>query len=206
MSDVAASGGYYIAAGATRILADPGTLTGSIGVVTWKPDISGFLENLGINTESLGRGKFSRLPSLTNTFSEAERRRVDAAMNHIYELFVARVAAGRSLAPEEVNKIGRGRVWTGAQAAANGLVDALGGFLDAVAAAKTEAGLPVDERLELVFYPKPKSFIERFSELLWLRANGSMPTWLQRVRHLVPLYDFPHGSLLTLMPARIEIR
>jgi protease-4 len=206
MSDVAASGGYYIAAAATRILAQPGTLTGSIGVVTWKPNVAGFLHNLGINTESLTRGKLARLPSLTSSFSDAERQRVADAMNHIYDLFLQRVAAGRSFSAEDVNRVGRGRVWTGEQAEAIGLVDELGGFGDAVAAAKTLAGLPVEERFELVFYPKPKGIVERLADLMQMRLDSTAPAWWQHVRALLPLYDFPEGSLLTLMPERIEIK
>jgi protease-4 len=206
MSDVAASGGYYIASGASRILAAPGTLTGSIGVVTWKPNVAGFLKRLGITTESLGRGKLARLPSLTSSFSDAERQRVTAAMNHIYDLFVRRVASGRSLAPERVNDIGRGRVWTGVQAQQNGLVDELGGFTAAVSAAKSAAGVPESERLDLVFYPRPKGYVERLTDLVGTRLGGVPPAWWRQLRELMPLYDFPDGSLLTLMPERIEIR
>lgn len=207
MSDVAASGGYYISAGATRILAQPGTLTGSIGVVTWKPDVSGFLRNLGIHTESLARGKLARLPSLTSSFSEAERQRVADAMSHIYDLFVQRVAAGRALSPADVNRVGRGRVWTGEQAQANGLVDELGGFSEAVAAAKTLAGLPLEERFEIVFYPKPRSLVERLADLTQLHLGAAAPLWWQEQwRALMPLYTFAEGSLLTLMPERIEFR
>jgi len=206
MSDVAASGGYYIASGATRIIAEPGTLTGSIGVVTWKPNVSGFLKRLGINTEVLGRGKFARLPSLTSGFNDAERERVASAMSHIYDLFVQRVASGRSISPDAVNRIGRGRVWTGAQGKENGLVDDLGGFTEAVSAAKSAAGIPETERPELVFYPRPKGTVDRLKDLLQTRLAGAAPKWWQQLTTLIPLYDFPDGSLLTLMPEQIEIR
>jgi protease-4 len=206
MSDVAGSGGYYIAAGANRILAQPATLTGSIGVVTWKPNISGFLKQLGVGTDSLGRGKMSRIPSLTHTYSESERQRVAAAVRQIYTLFVSRVAAGRAMSADEVNAVARGRVWTGEQASSNGLVDELGGFSAAVAAAKAAAGLPVDKRVEVVFYPQAKDFGERLSELLETRLLARMPAWIGALREWMPLVDFPDGSILTLMPERIVIR
>jgi protease-4 len=206
MSDVAGSGGYYIAAGANRILAQPATLTGSIGVVTWKPNISGLLKKLGVGLDSLGRGKMSRIPSLLHTYTDPERQRISAAVNQIYKLFVSRVAAGRSMSEEAVNVVGRGRVWTGEQATSNGLVDELGGFSAAVAAAKTAAGLPVDKRVEVVFYPQQKGLSERLSELLGTRLMASMPAWIRELSTWMPLLDFPDGSILTLMPERIVIR
>lgn len=206
MSDVAGSGGYYIAAGANRILAQPATLTGSIGVVTWKPNISGFLKQLGVSTDSLGRGKMSRIPSLLHTYSDAERQRVSATVNQIYRLFLSRVAAGRSMSEEAVNEVARGRVWTGEQATQKGLVDELGGFRAAVAAAKAAAGMATDQRHEVVFYPQEKDFSERLSELLESRVLASMPAWIRELREWMPLLDFPDGSVLTLMPERIVIR
>jgi protease-4 len=205
MSDVAGSGGYYIAAGASRIIAQPTTLTGSIGVVTWKPNISGFLKQLGLGLDSLGRGKMSRIPSLLHTYSEPERQRISAAVNQIYKLFLSRVAAGRSMSEEAVNEVGRGRVWTGEQASGNGLVDELGGFNAAVAAAKSAAGMPVDKRVEVVFYPQAKDFSERLSELFGTRLLATMPAWVRELRAWMPLLDFPDGSILTLMPERIVI-
>ncbi len=206
MSDVAGSGGYYVAAGATRIIAQPGTLTGSIGVVVAKPNISGFLGMLGINTESLARGELAQMTSLTQSFNSAELTRVTETMNHVYDLFVGRVAEGRSLDRERVDQIGRGRVWTGEQAQAKGLVDELGGFMVAINAAKMAAGIPVEGKVDLVFYPRPRSLIERLVELLEARAVGDTPAWWRRVRAGLAAYDFPAGSVLTLMPQEIEIR
>lgn len=206
MSDVAGSGGYYVAAGANRILAQPATLTGSIGVVTWKPNLSGLLHRLGIGTDSLSRGKMARIPSLMHTYSDGERQRIAAAVQQIYRLFVSRVAAGRSMSEEAVNAVARGRVWTGEQATGNGLVDELGGFNAAVAAAKAAAGLDVDKRVEVVFYPQAKDFSERLSELLETRLMARLPAWIGALREWMPLLEFPEGSVLTLMPDKIIIR
>jgi len=206
MSDVAASGGYYAAAGATRIFAQPGTLTGSIGVVAWKPNVAGFLARLGVNTETLVRGKFARLHSFTNSLTEGERERVVAAMTHVYDLFLSRVAAGRGLSVKQVDEVGRGRVWTGEQARANGLVDQFGGLTAAIAAAKAEAGIPESEKVPLVFYPKRKPLLERLTNLLQARVVAAMPQWWQQLRALMPAYDFPEGSVLTLMPGVFDIR
>lgn len=206
MSDVAASGGYYVAAGATRIVASPGTFTGSIGVVLMKPNLSGLLAKLGINTDSLQRGALADMMSVMKSMSGPERARIVQSMERVYGLFVDRVAAGRGLAHAAVDAVGRGRVWTGAQAQTHGLVDELGGFFTAVNAAKTAIGVPVDERVGLIFYPKHKPLVERLVRLLGTRVIGSLPPWLRELRTALRAYEFPPGSVLTLMPQQIVIR
>jgi protease-4 len=127
-------------------------------------------------------------------------------MEHVYDLFVERVAAGRHLSTAQVDEVGRGRVWTGAQAVDNGLVDDLGGFFAAIDAAKAAAGIPATEKVELVFLPRPKGIVERLSSLLGTRLLGAPPLWWTRLRELAAPYRFPPGSILTLMPLEIEIR
>jgi protease-4 len=206
MSDVAGSGGYYVAAAASRIVAQPGTLTGSIGVVFAKPNIRGFLHLLGVNTETLSRGRLAEGASLTKSFSAAERERVVDAMEHVYDLFVQRVAEGRDLSSEEVDRVGGGRVWTGEQARDRALVDELGGFLAAIEAAKRAAGIPTDEKARLVFYPRRKPLVERLLQLLAMRAGGTVPAWWRDLGDALAAYEFPPGSILTLMPFRIDVR
>jgi len=206
LSDVAASGGYYVAAAGSRILAQPGTITGSIGVVLAKPNVAGLLGRLGITTAALRRGELAGMMSLTESFGPSELRRINATMDYIYELFLERVAKGRSLDREQVNAVGRGRVWTGAQATENGLVDELGGFLTAINAAKTAVGIPVEEKVELVFYPHRRSLLERLASGLGTRLWGSMPVWWQQLRRATSAWRFPAGSILTLLPADISIR
>jgi protease-4 len=206
MSDVAGSGGYYVAAAASKIVAQPATMTGSIGVVLSKPNISGLLANLGINTESLRRGDLAELTSLTKSLTPAERRRLTDSMNHVYQLFVERVSTGRGISPAEVEAVGRGRVWTGEQAKDNGLVDELGGFFAAIDAAKESAGISRDERMKLVFYPKRKPFLARLADLLSFRMVGGPPPFWNRLRASLLAYEFRPGSVLALMPQQIEIR
>jgi protease-4 len=206
MSDVAASGGYYAAASGSRIFAAPGTLTGSIGVVMAKPNLSGLLAKLGINTVELNRGDLAGMLSVNQSFTPKQLARVKATMDYIYDLFLQRVAAGRSLDKAEVNEIGRGRVWTGAQAVERGLVDEIGGFLAAINAAKTAVGIPVEEKVGLVFYPRQKSFLQRIGKAFGSRVMAAAPAWWQQIERATVAWKFAPGSVLTLMPEEIRIR
>lgn len=205
MSDVAGSGGYYIAAGASRIVAEPATLTGSIGVVMVRPNIRGLLARLGINTATLSRGKFAAVGDITTPLSAEGRQKLIAEMDHIYQNFVDRVATGRKLSAERVNEIGRGRVWTGAQAKENGLVDELGGFATAIQTAKEAAGIAPTQEVEIAFYPRPKSLLERLGGWLDTDTPVSLPaSWQRALVSLSP--PFEAGSVLTMMRESIEVR
>jgi protease-4 len=151
MSDVAASGGYYIAAGATKIYALDDTLTGSIGVVGGKLALAGALQKLGVNTFPVGRGKRATMNASLGTWTDDERTAVRAAMESVYKLFVARVAAGRHKKTDEILKIAEGRVWTGAKAKELGLVDELGGLDAALGEARKLGKVDADTPLEV--YP-----------------------------------------------------
>jgi protease-4 len=142
MGDVAASGGYYIAMAADEIVAQPGTITGSIGVLSGKPVTSGLLERVGITTDSVTVGAHADMFSTTRPFSEEERAKINSWLDRIYADFTGKVASARNMTTEQVHQVARGRVWTGADAAAIGLVDHLGGLDDAVALARRKAGLP----------------------------------------------------------------
>jgi protease IV len=205
MSDVAGSGGYYIAAGASKIVAQPATMTGSIGVVVARPNIHGLLGKLGITTESLGRGKFAQLQDITTPLDPEGRQKIIAEMNHIYDVFVDRVASGRSMTTARVNDIGRGRVWTGAQAKENGLIDEIGGFMTALRVAKEATGIEASQEVELVFYPKAKGLLARVGELLNARAAIELPPSWQAVLRTIAS-PFEDGTLLTLMPMTIDVR
>jgi protease-4 len=205
MSDVAGSGGYYIAAGASRIVAQPGTLTGSIGVVLARPNVAGLLARLGINTETISRGKFAELDNVTTPFTPEQRAKVVAEMNLVYDIFVDRVAKGRNLTKERVDELGRGRVWTGAQAKENGLVDELGGFRAALQAAKVAAGMAPSQEVKLVFYPRRKGVLERLAELLSARVRSQLPGALRQALRVLPL-PLEDGSVVTMMPQGIDIR
>jgi protease IV len=164
MSDLAASGGYYMAVAGDVIVAQPGTLTGSIGVYTGKFVTGGTLGKLGANIEAVSEGRFAQMYSPDRAFTDAERAKVMESMQATYEHFVERVATSRQTTPERIDQVGQGRVWTGQQARSLGLVDELGGLMDAVAIAKQRAGIAVDEEVELVVYPAPRSVYEVLAE------------------------------------------
>ena len=142
MGDVAASGGYFIAMAADAIVAQPGTVTGSIGVLTGKPVTASLLERVGITTDSVTEGAHADMFTTTRPFNKEEWSKINSWLDRIYADFTGKVASGRNMTLEQVHEIARGRVWTGADAAANGLVDDLGGLDDAVALARRKARLP----------------------------------------------------------------
>ncbi|MFA5908300.1 MAG: signal peptide peptidase SppA [Vicinamibacterales bacterium] len=166
MSDLAASGGYYIALAGDAIVAQPGTLTGSIGVYTGKFVTAGSLDKLGANIESISRGKHAEMYSPDRRFSPEERTKIQESMQSVYDQFVERTAAARHMPPEKVDEVAQGRVWTGEQARQLGLVDELGGLYTAIDLAKQRARIPADEEVELVVYPPRRSVYEVLAEEL----------------------------------------
>ena len=149
MSDVAASGGYYISMAADVIVAQPGTLTGSIGVITGKPVFEEAFERIGITTDSVSVGRGATMFAPTHPFSEDEWQRLNHWLDAIYRDFTEKVASGRRMTVERVHEIARGRVWTGADATRNGLVDELGGMSAAAVIARRRAGLPAGAPLRV---------------------------------------------------------
>ena len=152
MSDVAASGGYYISMAADVIVAQPGTLTGSIGVIMGKPVLEEAFGRVGITTDSVSVGRGATMFTPTHPFSEDEWERINVWLDAVYRDFTAKVASGRRMTVQQVDEIARGRVWTGADAARNGLVDELGGMSAAADIARRRAGLPADAPLRV--YPR----------------------------------------------------
>ena len=208
MSDVAASGGYYIAMSAHAIVAQPATLTGSIGVVMVKFAIDGTLKKLGLNMEHVQQGRYADLYSPVRPFTPEEKAKVEEQMQATYDGFVEKAAAGRNTTPEKIDAIGQGRVWTGRQAKALGLVDELGGLDRAVAIAKERAKIPQGAGVELVVYPGRKSFYELVANPLG-RSEGMSASFgallgLKDPRALqiltAPLQIFRRGEPLALMP------
>lgn len=166
MSDLAASGGYYIALGGDAIVAQPGTLTGSIGVYTGKFVTTGTLAKLGANIEATSSGKHAEIYSPDRRFTPDERKKIEESMQNIYDQFIERTAAARHMAPEKVDEIAQGRVWTGEQAKQLGLVDELGGLYKAIDMAKQRAHIPADEEVDLVVYPPHRSMYEVLADQL----------------------------------------
>src|SRR5690554_1078888 len=165
MSDVAASGGYYIAAPADTIVAHPNTITGSIGIFGIWFNAKGLLNNkLGITTDVAKTGEFSDFMSTVRPLSPVESSVVQNQVEDGYDTFIARVAEGRDMSREAVLEVASGRVWSGLQAKEKGLVDVLGGLEDAIQIAATAAG--VEEDYRVLYYPEQKTMLERFlSEL-----------------------------------------
>jgi len=156
MGDVAASGGYWIAMDADRILAAPTTLTGSIGVILGKPAVGAFLDDLGIDIDRSTRGAYAGLGSVFEAWDERELAKVNSLVEDLYQAFLDGVARGRGLEVAEVRGVAGGRVWLGRQAAANGLVDEVGGFNDAVMAVRTALEVEPDAPLAVQPFPRPK--------------------------------------------------
>jgi protease-4 len=202
MSDVAASGGYYISMAADVIVAQPGTLTGSIGVITGKPVFADALERVGITTDSVSVGTGATMFAPTHPFTEDEWARLNTWLDTIYRDFTEKVAAGRRMPVDRVHDLARGRVWTGADAAGNGLVDELGGMQTAAEIARRRAGLPADAPLRV--YPRltpldqlrpPQSSESRPAAAAALElgfADAWGPAWRLAARAGLP----PYGPLI----------
>jgi protease-4 len=160
LSDVAGSGGYYVAVGGRLIVAEPGSITGSIGVVGGKFNLKGLYDKLGLSVEVIQRGRNAGLYSSISDFSEAERARVVEMMQGTYRDFVKRVAAGRKKDVEEIEAVAQGRAWSGARAVRVGLVDRLGGLDEAIEIARKQARIPEKEAVHVVELPRSKNIIE----------------------------------------------
>jgi protease-4 len=160
MSDVAASGGYYISMGCDRIFAEPGTLTGSIGVISVKLAMGGLLEKLGVTTDRVTVGKNGTFESPFRPWTDSEREAMRRLSKEVYRQFVGKAAKGRHVSIEQLEKKAGGRIYTGRQAKKEGLVDELGTVDDAIAAAKELAGLSRYDKTELLVLPKPQSVLE----------------------------------------------
>lgn len=169
---VVASGGYYIAVAGERLFANPGTMTGSIGVIMHFSDYQGLMQKVGIRSEVIKSGEYKDVGSTTRSMTDAERQLLQQLVDDVHEQFVQAVSAGRDIRTEDLAELADGRILTGRQALEVGLIDELGTFADAVAHAASRVGLP--ERPDL-FYPTPEKtgFIERYLNLMISRYIGT---------------------------------
>lgn len=218
MADVAASGGYYISTNADKIVAEPTTITGSIGVFMGKPVVKGLYDWLGISNQYVLRGKNAGIFRSTEKWTPEERAKMVDQTNRIYyDDFLPKVAAGRKMEVEAVNTIGQGRVWTGTQARENGLVDEFGGFEKAIEIAKQLADLPADKDVRRVVFPAPKPFFEQWfggdeeAEIAEAKARAalmeSLPEDIRRAFRYAQLFErMKHGETMFLMPFELTIR
>lgn len=172
MGDVAASGGYYMSAGADAIVASPSTLTGSIGVFGILFNAGELYDRIGIDWDVLETNPAADFPTSTRPLSEEERATFRGLIEHTYRTFLGRVAEGRGMEEDEVDAVAQGRVWSGTDAAERGLVDRVGGLDEAIAVAKEAAGLDPDAAVTLRVYPRPQSLLDRMRDAMYLRGLG----------------------------------
>jgi protease-4 len=211
MGDVAASGGYYIAMGCKKIYAEPGTVTGSIGVFGMKI-VTGGLENwVGMKTEVIARGKNSGVMSSTFKWTDSERAAMQETIEAVYDTFIDKALAGRQkagvkLTRDELLKLAGGRVWTGRQAKANGLVDVLGTLDDAIADAKQSAGIDSKTEMELLILPKPTNLLDKIMDGgFGLSTELKVLPGAERALKLAaPLLGAKKNPVQMLMPYGIE--
>ena len=173
MSDVAASGGYWIASPADKIVADRDTITGSIGVIIGKLNVSGLFNLLGVSTDYVATSDNATLFSAQQNFTPAQREYIEKSLHETYDEFTKGVATGRKMSVDAVDKIGKGRVWSGSQAKGLGLVDELGGVDRAIEVAKHLAHIPASNSVRLVRLPEEKTFFQQFFEREKQQMNQS---------------------------------
>jgi protease IV len=221
MSDLAASGGYYISASASKIVAEPSTITGSIGVVAGKPVVKGFYDWLGITNEYVTRGKAAGMFRETEKFDDqTERPRFYAWINETYQDFISKVAKGRKKEVNDIDKVGQGRVWTGEQGKERGLVDEFGGLDRAIDVAKELAGIPKDKSVHRVIFPYPRTFLQELlsggddaSETVETPQTqqravlATLPEDARRAfRYALLLDRMKDGDAMLLMPFELRIK
>ncbi len=207
MSDIAASGGYYIAASGDSIVAYPNTFTGSIGVIFGKLYLKGLYDKLGIQKEILTRGRFADIDSDYQPLTDVSRAKLREGIDGMYKGFVSRVAESRKRKYEEIEPLAQGRVWLGSQAKQNGLVDELGGIDKAIELIKGKAKIAKEDRVRLVPYPPKKSIFERF---LTRNVETMMESRVEaKIQQLLPKFDlrlWSQGGMMKTMPYTIEVR
>lgn len=206
ISDLGASGGYYIAMAADAIVANPNSLVGSIGIFAGKFNFNGAYQKLGLNVEAVQKGKNADLFSVLSPWTKEEKQIINKIISSFYKDFVRKVADARQKNFDETEKLARGRVWTGAQAFKNGLIDTLGTFYTALQIAKQKAGIPADESVRLIYYPKQKSLVNQiFSNingLIFLKQKHL----LSQLKNLEKTIERWQERPLALMPFRIEFK
>jgi protease-4 len=201
MSNVAGSGGYWIAMSANKILADPGTITGSIGVVFGKLNVKGFYDMIGLTSDNVTLTPNSTFFYPYQNFTPEQLQRLNAMMQDVYDNFLKGVSEGRGISKEEVHRIARGRVWLGSQAKDLKLVDEVGGLERAVAVAKELANIPADQKVQYEIYPREKTPFEQFTEAFQTRTGGVL-THVRNPRWMVLLRE----PGLVIVPFEVEPR
>jgi protease-4 len=221
MGDVAASGGYYVSMTANKIVAEPSTITGSIGVFAGKPVLKGFYDWIGVSNEYVMRGKNAGMFRESEPFTPEERAKFEATIKSFYyDDFIPKVARGRNRDVEYIDSIAQGRVWTGAQAKERGLVDEIGGLEKSIEIAKQLANLPADKDVRRVVFPEPRTFFEEyfgnsedstFAQSKERQAQEtlvkSLPEDMRRALRYAELFDrMKNGEAMLMLPYEFEIK
>lgn len=213
MSDLAASGGYFIAMTGDAVVAYANTETGSIGVFYGKVDVQGLYDKIGLKTEIMKRGRFADIDDVSRPLTDAERAKLRTEIEGFYRGFVQRVADGRKRKYDDIEPLAQGRVWTGAQAKQNGLVDALGGIDRAIEMVKAKAKIAPSEKITLVAYPPRRTLLQVLMDGDFDLTALESSVLEERVKELVGGLPLPalsqilsQGGILSLMPYSITVR
>ena len=204
MSDLAASGGYYMAITCDPIIAYPNTLTGSIGVIYARMSLHGLYDKIGVNKQLLTRGHYADLDSDYSALNDDQRQKIASQIDAFYRSFVGKVADGRKKTFEQIEPLAQGRVWLGAQAKLNGLVDELGGLDRAVELVRKKANIAASDKITLVPYPAKRSVFDQ----IFNRSDDSAAIELKIERALdnLPVSALARGGFLRLMPYTITVK
>jgi protease IV len=218
MGDVAASGGYYIACNSNKIVAEPSTVTGSIGVILGRPVVKGFYDWVGITNEYITRGKNAGLLRDTEKWTDEQRAKVEESAKFFYwDNFIPKVAKGRGRTVEQIHEIAQGRVWTAAQAKERGLIDEFGGLAKAIEIAKGLANLPADKDVRRVVFPARKPFLASLlggdDDEATVKAKQqqalieALPEDARKVFRYAAIFDqMKRGETMTMLPFELEIK
>ncbi len=203
MSDTAASGGYYVAVTGDPIIAYPNTLTGSIGVIFARFSLRGLYDKVGVDEQLLTRGKYADIDSAYVPLSDPERQKLTGQIDAFYRAFVSRVAEGRKKPFDQIEALAQGRVWVGAQAKQNGLVDQLGGLDRAIEVLKQQAHMSPSDRVTLVPYPGRRNVFD----LLYSRADptAEIRIRMEKILGKLPLQALSERGFLKVMPFSISV-
>ena len=204
MSDLAASGGYFISVTGDPIVAYPNTLTGSIGVIFARFNLRGLYDKIGVNKELLTRGRYADIDSEYAPLSEDSRQKIAGQIDQMYKAFVTRVAEGRKKTFDQIEPLSQGRVWLGVQAKQNGLVDELGGLDRAVELIRKRANIAASDRITLVPYPGKRSVLDML--LNRTDESAAIETKMSQMFGKLPVRALSRGGFLKLMPYSIRVR
>lgn len=207
MSDVAASGGYFMSMTGDPVVAYPNTITGSIGVLYVRPNVAGLYSKLGIHEDTLTRGKMADIDSETIPLSDAAKQKLHESIEATYRAFVTKVATARKKSYDQIDPLAQGRVWMGAQAHDNGLVDQLGGLDEAVSLIRKKANLPPNGATNLVLYPPRRTLLEVLTESSpEALESAAAEEKLRSVLPGLPSTALLRGGMMRILPYRLNVR